>query len=88
MARDLIEDLFNGSFDLTSLYQTFNETINIEPFCRNHFLNYILTVDNSSDANILIQALCQMNIRSLSLDINTFLNNLNRDVIDEYVSIE
>ena len=86
MARDVIEDLFNGSFDLTDLYETFNGTINFEPFCRNQFLNYVLTVDNSTDASVLIEALCQMNIRNLTSDINIFLNDLNRDVIDRYVS--
>ena len=88
MARDLIEDLFNGSFDLTSLYQTFNETINLQPFCRNHFLNYILTVDNSSDENILIEALCQMNVRNLTMDLNTFVDDLNHEAIDRYVSVQ
>ena len=88
MARDLIEDLFNGSFDLTSLYQSFNQTINFEPFCRNHFLNYFLTVDNSSDAHILIEALCQMNIRSLIMDLNTFLDYLDHESIDRYVSMK
>lgn len=86
MARDVIEDLFNGSFDLTDLYETFNDTINFEPFCRNHFLNHILTVDNSTDASVLIEALCQMNIRNLTSDFNSFLNDLNRTVTDGYVS--
>ena len=86
MSRDLIENLFNGSFDLVDVYKTFNNTIDFEPFCRNHFLNHILTVDNSTDVNILIQALCQMNIRNLTMDINTFVNDLNHDVINRYVS--
>lgn len=86
MPRDVIEDLFNGTFNLTHLYETFNETINIEPFCRNQFLNNILTVDNSTDERIVIDALCQMNIRKLTPDINFFLNELNRDAINRYVS--
>ncbi len=86
MSKDLIDDLLNGSFDLTDVYNTFNSTINFEPFCRNHFLNHILTVDNSTEANVLIQALCQLNIRNLTMDLKTFLNDLNRDVIDRYVS--
>ncbi len=88
MSKDLIENLLNGSFDLTDVYNTFNDTINFEPFCRNHFLNHILTVDNSTEANLLIQALCQLNIRNLTMDLNTFLNDLNHDVINRYVSLK
>ena len=86
MSKDLIEDLLNGSFDLTDVYNTFNSTINFEPFCRNHFLNHILTVDNSTETDLLIQALCQLNIRNLTMDLNTILNDLNKDVINRYVS--
>ncbi len=88
MSKDLIDDLLNGSFDLTDLYNTFNDTINFEPFCRNHFLNHILTVDNSTDANILIQALCQLNIRNFTMDLNVFVNDLNYDMINRYVSLK
>ena len=86
MPKDLMDDLLNGSFDLTDVYNTFNSTINFEPFCRTHFLNHILTVDNSTEANVLVEALCQLNIRKLSSDLNTVLNELNRDKIDRYVS--
>jgi hypothetical protein len=86
MPRDLIENLFNGSFDLTDIYETFNNTIDLEPFCRNDFLNHILTVDNSTDADILIKALCQLNIRNLTMDISTFVDNLDKDLINRYVS--
>jgi hypothetical protein len=86
MPTDLIENLFNGSFDLTDIYETFNNTIDLEPFCRNDFLNHILTVDNSTDADILIKALCQLNIRNLTMDISTFVDNLDKDLINRYVS--
>ena len=87
MPKDLIDDFLNGSFNLTEIYDTFNRTINIEPFCRNDFLNYILTVDNSTDADILVQALCQLNIRSLMMDMNRFLDEFNQNLVNEYVSL-
>jgi len=86
MPNDLINDFLNGSFDLTEIYNTFNKTINIEPFCRNDFLNHILTVDNSPNADIVVQALCHLNIRNLTMDLNSFLNELNYDTINKYVS--
>jgi hypothetical protein len=87
MSNDLIEDFFNGSFDLTEIYKTFNETINFESFCRKDFLNHILTVDNSTDVDILIQALCQLSIRDLTMDMNIFVNELNYNMINRYVRI-
>jgi hypothetical protein len=86
MSNDLFEDFLNGSFDLVEIYNTFNKTINIEPFCRDNFLNHLLTVDNSTNADIVVQALCHLNIRNLTVDLNTFLNELNRDNINKYVS--
>jgi len=85
MSNDLIEILFNSSFNLTEIYNTFNQTINFEGFCRTNFLNFFLTVDNSTDVDILIQALCQLNLRNLILDLNTFINDLDYDVINQYV---
>lgn len=87
MSNDLIDNLLNGSFNLTEIYNTFNQSINFEGFCRKNFLNHILTVDNSTDAEILIQALCQLNIRNLTSDMNMFLNDINYDVINRYVRI-
>jgi hypothetical protein len=85
MSNDLFENLFNGEFNLTEIYNTFNQTIDFEGFCRNNFLNHFLTVDNSTNVDILIQALCQLNLRNLTLDLNTFINDLNYDVINKYV---
>ncbi|CAF2387249.1 unnamed protein product [Rotaria sp. Silwood2] len=84
MPNDSIDHFLNGSFNLTEIYETFNKTINIEPFCRNHFLNHFLTVDNSTNPDIVIQALCQLNIRNLTMDISTFINQLNYDTINQY----
>jgi hypothetical protein len=88
MPKDVIEDFLNGSFDLTEIYKTFNKTINFEPFCRDDFLNHILTVDNSTNADIAVQALCHLNIRNLTMDINTFFNELDQDRINTYVSAQ
>ncbi|CAF3396951.1 unnamed protein product [Rotaria sp. Silwood1] len=84
MPNDLIDHFLNGSFNLTEIYDTFNKTINIEPFCRNDFLNHLLTVDNLTNPDIVIQALCQLNIRNLTMDINTFINQLNYNTINKY----
>ena len=86
MPNDLIDDFLNGTFDLTEIYNSFNKTIDIRPFCQNDFLNHFLTVDNSNDSQIAVQALCNLNIRNLTMDLNTFNNELNRDVINKYVS--
>ncbi|CAF0869889.1 unnamed protein product [Rotaria sordida] len=84
MPNDLINDFLNGSFNLTEIYDTFNQTINLESFCRNDFLNHLLTVDNLTNPDIVIQALCQLNVRNLTKDINTFLSQLNYDKINKY----
>ncbi|CAF1416980.1 unnamed protein product [Rotaria magnacalcarata] len=84
MPNDLIDYFLNGSFNLTEIYDTFNTTINLEPFCRNDFLNYFLTIDNSTNATIVIQTLCQLNVRNLTMDLSTFANELNHDTINKY----
>ncbi|CAF4498656.1 unnamed protein product [Rotaria socialis] len=84
MPNDLIDHFLNGSFNLTEIYDTFNKTINLEPFCRNDFLNYFLTIDNSTNATIVIQTLCQLNVRNLTMDLSTFANELNHDTINKY----
>ncbi|UJR36135.1 hypothetical protein I4U23_028869 [Adineta vaga] len=84
LSNDLIDHFLNGSFDLTEIYNTFNKTINLEPFCRTSFLNHILTIDNSNNADIAIKALCQLNIRNLTMDLSTFINDLNHETLDGY----
>ncbi|CAF1365146.1 unnamed protein product [Adineta ricciae] len=84
LSNDLVDDFLNGSFDLTEIYNSFNKTINLEPFCRMSFLNHILTVDDSDNAEIVIKALCQLNVRNLTMDLNTFINDLNIDTLNRY----
>lgn len=85
ISNDLLEILLNGSFNLTEIYDKFNQTINLENFCRNNFLNHFLTIDNSTEVDILIQTLCQLNIRNLIMDLNLFRNDLDFELIKQYV---
>ena len=88
MSNELINDLLNGSFNLTEIYQTFNETVNIEPFCRDQFLNHLLTIDNQTTNDLLVQSLCHINIRNLTTDLNYFLTEYQPDVLNNYVSYQ
>lgn len=87
LSSDLIDYLLEGSFNLTEIYDTFNKTINIESFCRNSLLNHFLTIDNSTNSSIVIQTLCQLNIRNLTMDLGRFINELNYDTLNKYVSV-
>lgn len=86
MPPDIMEDLLNGSFNLSDLYETFNQTINIEPFCRENLLNNLITIDNSTRADEVVKALCNLNIRKFTMDLSFFLNEIQPDTLNAYVS--
>lgn len=86
MPSDLIDHLLNGQFNLTDFYRTFNGTINFEPTCRNRFLNNFITIDQEQNAEPLIRALCQANLRQLLTDLNFFSNELKSETLNTYVS--
>ena len=86
MPPDIMEDLLNGSFNLSDLYETFNQTIDIEPFCRESLLNNLITIDNSTRADELVKALCNLNVRKFTMDLSFFLNEIQPDILNAYVS--
>ena len=85
MPTDLMNDLLNGSVNLTEFYQNFNGSIDIEPFCRKDFLNHLITIDNSTQTDVLVQALCHLNMRKLLANMNFFTNEMDIDTINNYV---
>ena len=86
MPPDIMDDLLNGSFNLSDIYDTFNQTIDIEPFCRESLLNNLITIDNSTRADELVKALCNLNIRKLTTDLSFFLNEIQSETLNAYVS--
>ena len=86
MPQEVMNDLLNGSFNLSDLYETFNQTIDVEPFCRESLLKHLITIDNGTNPEQLVQALCHLNVRKLTMDLSFFLNEIQSDTLNAYVS--